>query len=899
MFRNPMYRLRALFRRNSMESELDAELRSHIEQQAEKYVQAGMSPEDAARRARLEFGGVEQVKEECRDSWGVRFISELGQDVRYGLRQLRRNPGFTAVVVLTLALGIGATTVIFSLFNAVFLRPLPVRHPEELVRLVTNVPKIGMVGYLRYTYYKALEARSKSFDLVFGQAGDNYHLALNDPAPAKQIVLRGVTPYFFEALGVQALYGRTLTPADGTEEPSVPPAVLSYSFWKQHFEGDPMVVRGRGLIVNGQHFVVVGVMPQNFGGLSVDSIPDMWVPLLTFPPLVHTDIEKLDVEIAARLKPSIKLATAQTECQAIWKPVMEDYYARVYPKLSAQADAEMIQWGVWLEPLKHGVSILRHQYGNVFKLLMASVTLLFLIICINIAGLLLARSTARQREIGVRLAIGATCWRLARQMLTESSLLVAVGAAGGLLIAWVAMPFAVRQIPPIHDIMGWPVSVTLHAHINTTVFLFSLLLAALATLLFGLVPPLVNVRTSLDTTLRASHSSARLQGRRALIVLQTALCVVLLMAAGLFVRTFHNLAKTDPGFETSHVATFTEDLTGLNVPPGLLDTLRARVGELPGVDSVATALIGVMRGHGMSMGLAAAGQQMTSANWLNTNVNHVSPGFFRTMGIQVLAGRGFAPADEREKKTNDPEKAVVNQTLAREFFPNTDPIGKLFGSGSVGSVAKGEYQVIGVVNDSKYRSLREPIRPELFLPQKSADFFVLYVRTRTPAGAMIVPIQKTLVSIDPSLPVGLTDTLSEEIHNNISGDRETVMLASLFGIAATFLVCLGIYGLLAYSVAQRQREIGIRMALGAERSDVLSMVVVQGLKLAMIGVAIGIAGALALTRFLSSMLYGVKPTDPLTFIAVSLILIAVALVAWYIPARRAAKVDPMVALRYE
>jgi putative ABC transport system permease protein len=897
MLSNLRYQFRVLLRRNSMEAELDEELCAHVEQQTAKYVQAGLSPEDAARRARPDFGGVEQVKEECRDSWGVRMISELAQDLRYGLRQLRRNPGFTAVVVLTLALGIGATTVIFSLFNAVFLRPLPVRHPEELVRLVRHVPKIGMVGYLNYSYYEALEARSKSFSLVFGQVGDNYHLAMSDPAPAQQITLSGVTPDFFEALGVQALYGRTLTPNDATEGHGTPAAVLSYGFWKRRFDGDPKVFKGQEVIVNGQLFAVVGVMPRDFGGLSVDTAPDMWIPLPAFPPLVHMDIERLDIEIAARLKPGVQGETAQAECRTIWMPVMRDYYERVL-KLPPAAISALTP-NVWVEPLGHGVSVVRHRYGDVFKLLMASVILLFLIVSANIAGLLLARNAARRQEIAVRLALGANRWRLARQMLTECSLVSGFGAAGGLLIAWVAMPFAVRQIPPIHDIMGWPVSVSLHGHINTTVFLFSLLLAALATLLFGLVPALVNARTSLDTTLRASHSSARLQGRKALIVLQTALCVVLLMAAGLLVRTFHNLAKTDPGFETSRVATFTEDLTGLSVPPGLLNTLRERVGELPGVDSVATALIGVMRGHGMSMGLAAAGQQMTNANWLNANVNHVSPGYFRTMGMQIIEGHGFVPADEREKNTPGPEKAVVNETLAREFFPNTDPIGKLFGSGIVGNVAKGEYQVIGVVNDSKYRSMREPIRPELFLPQKSADFFVLYVRTRMPAEAMIMPVQKTLASIDPSLPVGFADTLTEEVHDSISSDRETAFLASLFGIAAALLVCLGIYGLLAYSVAQRQREIGIRMALGAERRDVLRMVVGQGLKLALIGVGFGVAGALALMNFLSSLLYGVKPTDPLTFIAVSLILTAVALAACYIPARRASKVDPMVALRYE
>ncbi|HXH50513.1 MAG TPA: ABC transporter permease [Terriglobia bacterium] len=840
-----------------------------------------------------------QMKEECRDRWGVRLINELLQDLRYGLRQLRRNPGFTIVVVLTLALGIGSSTVIFSLFHEVFLRPLRARDPDQLVRLVSHVPKVGSVSHLRYDYIRALHDRAKSFQFVFGQTGENYHFAMSDPAPTQAIALRAVTPDFFEALGVKALYGRVLTSADATEEPGPPPAVLSYAFWKRRFGADPRAIRGRTIILNSHHLAVVGVMPRDFGGVSVDTAPDLWIPMRTFPVLVSRATDKLQFDTAARLKPRVTLATAQAECQAIWKPVMMDYYTRVYPKLSVQADAEMIRWGVWLQPLGQGVSALRQRYGDVFKLLMASAGLLFLVACANIAGLLLARNEARQQEIAVRLAVGATRWRLARQMLTEGLILAAMGTAGGLLVARAAMPFAAGQLPTIHDLMGWPVPVSIDAHISVVVFLFSLLLTILATLFFGLAPAMANARTNLDAVLRSSRFGARLRGRQFLNVVEVALCVMLLTAAGLFVRTFRKLARTDPGFNMSRVATFTQALMGQHAPPGLLKTVRERVREMPGVVSAATASLGVMRGHGESMGLAPAGQRMSNADWLNANVNYVSPGYFDTMGIQVIEGRVFTPFDEQEEKQNGPEKAVVNQTLARDFFPKTDPVGKLFGSGRVGGLAREDYQVIGVVNDIKYRSLREPMRPELYLVQKDADFFVLYVHARMSAEAMIVPVQRTLASIDPSLPVGLADSLSDEVNNSIDGERDTAVLASLFGIAAALLVCLGIYGLLAYSVAQRQREIGIRMALGAEKGDVLRMVIGQGLRLTLIGVAIGIAGALALTRFLSSMLYGVTPTDPLTFIAVSLILMAVALLACYIPARRAAKVDPMVALRYE
>jgi putative ABC transport system permease protein len=906
MISNLFYRLRALFRRNSMEAELDAELRAHIEQQAEKYVQAGMCPEEAARRARLEFGGIEQVKEECRDSWGIRFIGELAQDLRFGLRQLRRNPGFTTVAVLTLALGIGASTVIFSLFDAVFLRPLPVRHSGELVRFVQHT-KIGDRSYFPLAYIRALRDRSKSYDFVFGELGENYHFALTEPAPAEAVTLRAVTPNFFEALGVPALYGHALMPAAAAEESGTPPAVLSYNFWKRRFAGDPEAVKGQIIVVNRQHFEVVGVMPSRFGGLSLDTAPDLWIPMRAYPALwsgnakTSRNLDTLEFDLTARLKPGVKRESAQAESRAIWRPVMKDYYEHVLKLASPVVSAEL-RHPVWLEPLGHGLSAVRNQFGDAFKLLMASVSILFLIVCANTAGLLLARNAARQQEIAIRLAVGATRLRVARQMLTESLLLASIGAVGGLFIARAAMPLAAQQIPPIRDLMGWPMAVLLKASINPSVFLFSLGLTVLATLLFGLASAMAHFRANLEDALRGSRFSAPLRGRQALIVIQTALCVALLIAAGLFVRTWRELADTHPGFNTSRVVTFTEDLTDQHVPPELLNTAIERVREMPGVVSAAASQIGVMRGHGMVAGLAPAGQRITSAEWLNADTNSVSPGYFSTMDMRILAGRGFAPSDESDNEENGPVNVIVNQALARKFFPDTDPIGRLIGMGRVGEVARAEEQIIGVVNDAKCRSLREPIRPTIYGPLidlRHAKSFVLYVRTRMPSETMVVPVQKLLASIDPSLPVGFADTLSEEVRSSISGDRETAVLASLFGIAAALLVCLGIYGLLAYSVAQRQREIGIRMALGAERRDVLRMVVGQGLKLALIGVVIGIAGALALTRFLSSMLYGVKPTDPLTFIGVSLILIAVALLACYIPARRAAKVDPMVALRYE
>jgi predicted permease len=891
-------RVKMLFKGRQLNHDLDDELRFHLAMREQKLVSKGIASEEARYAALRALGGMDQIKEECRDVSRFNFIENFFQDARYGFRQLRHSPGFTTVTVLTLAVGIGATTVMFSLFDAVFLRPLPVLHPKKLMRVVEHVPKIGTVSYFRYAYYEALHDHARSFEFIFGQTGENFHLAISNPEPAQEIAVRAVTPEFFEALGVRALYGRVLLHDDANLNSGAPPAVLSYGFWRRRFGGNQSVVKSQAIIVNGHPFLVVGVMPDDFHGLSLDTAPDLWIPVRGFPPLVQLGMDRLDFDLAGRLKQGVKLLPAQAECQAIWQPVMRDYYQNV-DKLPAQTVSVLLRRGVWLEPLDHGVSVLRSQFGSVFQLLMASAGLLFLIVCANVGGLLLARNAQRQHEISVRLAVGATRIRLVCQMLTESLLLAALGAVGGFLAALAAMPLAVGEIPSIRDFLGWVVPVSISIHINLRVFLFSLSLALFATLLLGLFPALATSQMSLDMALRSSHSSVSFRGRQTLIALQVAFCAILLVAAGLFIRTLRKLNRVDPGFDATHVATITEDWTGQHVAPALLETLLARVGELPGVVSVASSSVGVMRGHGISAGVAPAGQQVSPADWLSANLNYISPGYFDTMQMHITAGRGFVPADTQGETQAGPTKAVVNRAFAQQFFPNADPLGKSFGTGAEDSVASGKYEIIGVVNDAKYRSLREPIRPTFYLLQTDTDSFVLYARTQIPANAIILPLQKALASIDPSLPSGEANTMSDEVDSSIASERVTAVLASLFSSTAALLVCLGIYGLLAHSVTQRQREIGIRMALGARREDVLKMVVGQGFKVMLIGLGIGLVGALALTRFLSSLLFGVKPTDPLTFVVVSLILTAVALVASYIPARRATKVDPMVALRYE
>ncbi len=855
MFAELGRRLLMLVRRKEFDADLDEEMRLHRELREQEQIERGLSPKEAHYAAQRRFGNDLVLREESRDMWGWNWLENLFQDIRYGVRVLRKNPGFTLLVTGLLALGIGGTTVIFGLFDAVFLRPLPVRHPGELVRMVEHILKKGPpTSNFRFVYYEALQNHATTLAATFGETGAYFHFPMSDPQPAEEITVNGVTPNFFESLGVRPLYGRVLLPDDASERPGMPPAVLSYDFWQRRFGGDPSVVNRRTLLVNGHRFVIVGVTPRDFNGLTVETAPDIRVPLRAYCLMANTPKEQMDYELAGRLKRGVVLSQAQAECQVLWRSTMENYY-RDIEKFPTKGIPGLLAHGMELEPLARGVSILRFRYGDVIKLLMACVALLLLIVCTNVAGLLLERAAAREQEITVRLAVGATRGRLIRQVLVENLVLAALGAAGGLGVAVGAMPLAIRALPPVR---AYPstvlVPLSLDVRINWRVFLFVLVLSLVTMLLFSVSPAFAISRSNLEARLRATRASAGVRGRQALIVLQIALCTSLLAVASLFVRTFRQLERVNPGFDTDHIATFTIELERKKDQAAVfLKTFAERVRAIPGVVSVGTSSVGVMRGAGVGMTVAPVGQRITPADFLNTSVNYVSPEYFETMGMHILDGRDFTPNDTPVPKRVGPIMVVVNGAFQQRFFPNVQPLGKLFGPGppgQVGGVAGEEYEIIGVVNDSKYRSLRAPVVPTFYTPEINPEEFVLNVRTRMRPEAIIAPVRKTLASLDPSVPFLEIHTLAEEVDNSIAGERMTAALASLFGGIATLLVGVGIYGLLAYMVMQRQKEIGIRMALGAQRDDILKLVVGQGFILTLAGLGIGVLGSLAATRFL-------------------------------------------------
>jgi predicted permease len=830
------------------------------------------------------------------------YMMDPVTDLRYSARMLLKTPGFTLVAVGLLAAGIGSSTLIFSALNAVFLRPLPVRHPEELVRMVQKTPQLGTRSSFSYLFYENLRDHASTLAAAFGE--EEWDSAMTEPAPAEEVKATLVTPEFFDVFGVAALHGRTLTRADAVDDSGTPPAVLSYAFWSRRFNADPGAV-GRMITLHGHKFIIVGVMPRDFNGVSADTSPDVRVPVRTAPLLIEAGgtepvrVEALpNFEIVARLRPGVTLAQAQAESIAIWRSSTEAYYKQFPNNGSAELE---LRRGMELEPLDRGVSILRDKFGTALKLLVASVDLLMLMACANVAGLLLARGASRREEIAVRLALGATRARLVRHVFVESVLLTAIGAAGGVLLAWMVAPLLAGAFPPLRDLRTERLNLAIRFGMDARVLAFAIAASALAVLIAGLAPAISAARMNLDSVLRGARASSGWRLRQGLIVFQIALCTVLLAGAGLLARTFAELRSVPAGFDRDHIVTFTAN-PGLTAHTAAQTeafrvALSDRVRQIPGVADVALASRPLMRGSGMKMTVAPQGERASAQDFLNTSLNQVSPEYFSTMGMRIVAGRDFSPEDP--SRTQPPFPAIVNEAFVRRFFPRTEPAGKLFGTAG-SAPAQGQYQIIGVVTDAKYRSLREPLSPIIYTSWKAGGYpFQLVVRTTRRPESVIEPVRRALASLDPTLPFTEINTMSEEVDASLAPERMTAALASIFGVVAAALAAIGIYGLLAYAVAQRRREIGIRMAIGARSTDIVRMIGGQTIAMAAAGIAVGLGVSFVAAPWIRSLLYGIAPADPISLATAALFVIAVSAAATAIPAARATRIQPAIALREE
>jgi predicted permease len=842
-------------------------------------------------------------------------LQTLWQDIRYGLRVLAKNPGFTAVAVATLALGIGANTAIFSLVNAVMLEALPVEHPEQLV-----VPRwsahswpqnIGTSSFgdctsqnrdrpgpnsggcsFSYPIFKEIRDQKTLFSSVAAFAGPA-ELDLSGNGPASMTRGELVSGDYFQTLGVHALLGRTLGPSD--EEPGAMPAVvLNYGYWQSAFGGAPGAL-GKTIRLNGVEFTVVGVAEQGFTRLTPGKSLDMWLPLTQLVPLGlrwggrSLEARNWWLTLVARLQPGTVPGQAEAAVSLLFR---NETLHGEEPPLKESDDPKVL-----LVPAQNALTGFRSNFGEPLYLLMAAVGIILLIACANVAGLMLARATAREKEMAVRLALGAGRGRVIQQLLTESVMLSVAGAALGVLVAfWGATGLAEFLAANAYH----PLQLDLHPDVR--VLLFTIGVALVTGIGFGLAPAFRGTRIDVAPTLKenagsisaAGHAGGRRFGLgSSLVVAQVALSMVVLIGAGLLLRTLGKLRSIHPGFDTSNVLLFSIDPTlagykEYNIQ-NVYDELTRRLAALPGVVSASYSSDALLDGGLWTSGVHIEGRPEKDS--VDVQMLATGPEFFETMRIPLIKGRTFRAADMRAKQ----EVVIVNEAFVRKFMESRDAIGMHLGGTDEGDARR---EIVGVVGDTKYDDMRKADEPTAFVLLKNGQV-TFALRSAVAPAALIPAVRRIVNDVDENLPVFGVRTQTQTIDRLLVNQRLVARLSSLFGLLGLLLACIGLYGLLSYEVARRTREIGIRAALGAQRLDVLRMVIRQGLVLVIFGTVAGIVASFLATRFLETLLFGVRATDPWTFLAVSGLLVTVGFLACYIPARRATRVDPMVALRYE
>jgi predicted permease len=832
-------------------------------------------------------------------------------DLRDAARQVRRSPGFTAAALLSLALGIGANTAIFTLLDQVLLRPLPIANPEQVVLLTWTGPKPGarMFGdTMSYPAYRDIRDRNTVFDGVLGRyplvlsvgAGSGSHTAL--------VSGELVTGNYFEVLGIQPALGRLFTSDDDRVPGGHPLAVLSYDYWTAQFNADPAVI-GRPLIVDGVTLTIIGVSPRGFDGVEVGAAPKIRLPMAMKAQMTQgwfSEVLTLEnrrvywVQTFARLKPGITMTQAEASLQPLARAIVEsEVSAPEIAQVSPEGKARFLKSSLRVQPNGEGRSGLRETYDLPLRVLMAMVGFVVLIACANVANLLIERAMGRQREIAVRQALGASAWQIVRRMLTESLMLSLLGGAAGLLLAMWTSQALIAFVPTDDDPLN------LRTTPDLRILLFTLALCLTTGLLFGLAPALASRRVELTESLRpnargVAGGHGRL--RQLLVIAQVSLSVLLLIGASQFLRTLVNLRHVDLGLRTAQITTFAVNpsLNGYGKARSrqfyreLMDRIRAT----PGVESAGAAAIGALEGDGWTSDVTIEGGVMTGGTRRGATMNLVSAGYRATLGIPLLAGRDFSPNDATMKHL----VAVVNETFAREYFGSQNPIGKRLGMGS-GPGTTLNIEIVGLMKDSRFGSVRAPqIPPRIFLDNDQNDDVQqinAIVGSTLDADQMHAAMRRLVQSLDPNVPVFNARTLDAQADRTLARERMVASLASAFGLLATLVAAVGVYALMAFSVTGRTREIGVRLALGARTAHVTWLVMREVLTLIVIGTAIALPAAWALSRAVQSQLYGVTPQDAASMFIASGVLAMVASLAGFIPARRATRINPTEALRAE
>ena len=868
-----------MFRRKRKDGDFHYEIESHIQLETERLREQGLSEEDARAAARRAFGNVTQAQERFYESCRWLWWDHLWQDIRFGLRMLRKSPGFTAVAVLTLALGIGANTAIFSLIDQAVLRWLPIKSPEQLFELRPDflIPE-----------YEKMAARTQSFSEV--SAFDIGPMIIGIDGVPEYIWGKFVSGSYYSMTGIRAILGRGITPHD--DQPASPlVCVLSQDYWKTRF-GSSRAVLGKTITLKRLPFVIVGVAPEFDRGAAVA----LMVPMTTHLQLAMKDNDTVDM--IGRLKPGLSEKQASAELTLVYRQILA---AAAGSKPTPAEQRRIQEETVQLIPAGRGGL---HRFSIELRIAAAAVGMVLLIACINVGNLLLARGTTRQREIALRLAIGAGRKRIIRQLLTESILLALLGGFLGLLLAW----WGGQLLSSLISGNTTPVSP------DPRVLGFTAALSLVTGIGFGLVPAMRATRTNLTPALKASGSGfgGSLLGAgglrwgigKGLVISQIGLCLTLLLGAGLLMQSLVKLSKVDVGFDREKVLLMGvgPTMVGYDVPHenSLYWQLLDRLNALHGVQSASLSRLQLFSGYwGRSVWIP--GQATDTTEEIRVSCNTVAPRFFATMGIPLLLGRDFTPADSAAA----PKVVIISESMAQHYFRGENPIGKHFQFTDENTV---NVEVVGVVKDilTKFRqeedtrrSARAAYIPFTQAPPTLTGQAVVEVRPAENPSAVAAAMHEAAQKLDKDLPVGAVETQNEVVSDSLGEQRSLTQLTAALGLVALLLASIGLYGTMSHAVSQRTKEIGIRMALGAERKNVLRMVLREGMVLTLAGISVGIVLGAALTRLISSQLYGLSATDPLTFLAVSLLLSGVALLAGYIPARRAMKVDPMVALRYE
>ena len=884
-FRTLMHRLTALFRRGRLEDDLDEELRSHLEMATERNLRKGMSAEDARREALRSFGGVEQTKELYRDRRGLPTIETTFQDLRFGLRMLRRNPAFSILAILCLTLGIGANAAVFSWVEGILFRPYPaVRHQERLLALTgTARSESGHTG-LSWPDFLDLRRNCTLFDSFFVSKIMGTTLSIGDRAERTTGSI--VSDNYFDAIGVHPILGRGFEPGEDVGRNAHPVTVISYQLWKGRFNGDPKII-GKTQRLDGVVHTIVGVAPQGFYGTFVGWGMQFWVPA-SMEEVFEAGGYKLEdrdarwIEAFARLKPGVTLEQAQAEVSSVAKRLEADY-----PATNRGRSVKL--WALWQTPFNNAGTLL-----PTLEIMLAVVVFVLLIACANVGNLLLVRSFARRHEMTVRLAIGAGRGRIVKQLFTEALILSAFGAAGGLIVAHWCRHALVLLFPPRGG-----VSMHLPGEIDWRVLVLSAGVCLLATLLLGLVPAMQTSKIDLAGALKADSAGVvggrgRAWVRSGLVVVQVSLSFVLLVGAGLLMLSLQKIRTSSPGFSTHEVL-----FTGVDLVSAGYDAQRAqnfqgelidRVKALPGIESAVFArMTPLSYGSFSSTPIAVDGFEVPPEERPTVEYNEVGPDYFATMGIPLVSGREFTRADDERAAL----VAIVNETMAAQYWRGRNPIGERV------QVKDRWMRVVGVAKDSKYRSVRETAKLFFYVPRRQ-NFSVgatLYIRTSLSPVTVATALAREVHALDATLSPYELITLQEQVDRSTSPQLVAVTLVSVLGALALLLAVIGLYGVMAYTVSQSTRELGLRMALGAGASNLLRLVISRGLALMAGGALLGAAVALGLTRLLGNLLYHVSPRDPLAFGAAFAVMTIAALAACFLPAWRATRTDPAEALR--